>query len=119
MEVDMRASLKSFGLSLLALVLSAPLFASAQAAPPGGYWDWPGPWHMSGWGFWWIFPAMMMLFLFAVCFFLMMRMPFGHRHGPYRDTTDSALRILSERFAKGEISKDEFEEKRSILGSSS
>lgn len=115
----MRASLKSFGLSLLALVLSAPLFASAQAAPPGGYWDWPGPWHMSGWGFWWIFPAMMMLFLFAVCFFLMMRMPFGHRHGPYRDTTDSALRILSERFAKGEISKDEFEEKRSILGSSS
>jgi putative membrane protein len=115
----MRLNLKWIRPSLLALALSAPLFASAQAGPAGGYWDWPGPWHMSGWGFWWIFPAMMMVLIFAACFFLMMRMPFGHRHGPYRDTTDSALRILSERFAKGEISKDEFEEKRSILGSGS
>ncbi|HEY7239294.1 MAG TPA: SHOCT domain-containing protein [Burkholderiales bacterium] len=115
----MRANLKSVRLSLPALLLSAPPFALAQATTPGGYWDWPGPWHMSGWGFWWIFPAMMMLLIFAACFLLMVRMPFGHRHSNDRDATDSALRILSERFAKGEISKDEFEEKRSILGSGS
>ena len=115
----MRASLKSFRHGVLALVLSVPLLASAQAGPPGGYWDWPGPWHMSGWGYWWIFPALMMVLIFGACFVLIMRVPFGHRHGYFRDSTDSALQILSERFAKGEISKDEFEEKRSILGGSS
>jgi len=74
---------------------------------------------MWGWGFGWIFPVLMMVLMFAACFFLMTRMPFGQRHGHFGDTTDSALRILSERFAKGEISKEEFEEKQSILGHSS
>jgi putative membrane protein len=115
----MRKRLNWFRPSMLALVLSEPLFASAQAGPPERYWDWPGPWHMGGWGFWWVFPLLMMVVLFAACFFLMTRMPFGQRHGQLRDTTDSALRILSERFARGEISREEFEEKRSVLGVSS
>lgn len=115
----MRVSLKLFRPSVLALALLEPLLASAQAGPSERYWDWPGPWHMSGWGFWWVFPALMMLIMLAACFFLMSRMMFGHRHGHFRDSSDSALRILSERFAKGEISKEEFEEKRSILGGSS
>ena len=38
----------------------------------------------------------------------------GHRHGDKGDS--SALRILEERFAKGEISREEFEEKKVILG---
>jgi putative membrane protein len=112
----MRVNLKSFRPIGSALILLGPTLAWAQ--PPSNYGYWPGPWHMWGWGFGWVFPVLMMALLFAACFFFMTRMPFGHRHGDFRDTKASALRILSERFAQGEISKEEFEEKRSILGGS-
>ena len=76
------------------------------------YWEWPGPGHMGwGFGFGWIFPLLMMIFMVALCVFLMSRMHWGHSHHP----ASSALQVLSERFAKGEIGKDEFEEKRAIL----
>ena len=74
-----------------------------------GYWNWPGAWHM--WGDWWIFPLLMMALMVAACAFLMSRMMSGHR----ASYPDSALKLLGERFAKGEISKDEFEEKRAAL----
>jgi putative membrane protein len=115
----MRLNLNSLLPGVLAPQLLLPPVALAQAAPSWSYGDWPGPWHMWGWGFGWIFPMLMMVFLFAACFFLMSRMPFGHRHQHLGDTTASALRILNERFAKGEISKEEFEEKRSVLARSS
>jgi putative membrane protein len=76
------------------------------------YWDWPGPWHMGwGFGFGWIFPVLMIFFMIAICMFLMGHMPWGRSHNP----ASSALQLLAERFAKGEISKEEFEEKRNIL----
>jgi putative membrane protein len=114
----MRVSLNSLLRGVPALLLLLPPSAFAQAAPTWSYGDWPGPWHMWGWGFGWIFPMLMVL-LFAACFFFMTRMVFGHRHDHRSDTTASALRILNERFAKGEISKEEFEEKRSVLARSS
>jgi len=82
------------------------------------YWDWNGPWHMwGGMGYWWIFPLLMMIFMVALCIFFMSRMSWGHGHSR-GDSSASALRLLSERFAKGEISREEFEEKRTILGGS-
>jgi putative membrane protein len=87
------------------------MLMTLQASGP--YWDWPGPWHMmGGFGFWWIFPLLMMVFMVALCVFFMTRMPWGHSHGSH---ASSALEILSERFAKGEIPKEEFEEKRALL----
>ena len=46
--------------------LFQPLLAFAQQ-PAGPQWDWPGPWHMMGWGFSWIFPLFMLLMI-AICF---------------------------------------------------
>jgi putative membrane protein len=103
--------LKNYALSPL-LLSAAPALAVAQTDP----YDWRGwgPWHMwGGWGFWWVFPLLMMVF-FALCVFFMLRMPWGHGHS-HGDRAGSALQILSERFAKGEISKEEFEDKRSVL----
>ncbi|HKW36709.1 MAG TPA: SHOCT domain-containing protein [Burkholderiales bacterium] len=99
----------------LVLALASPALALAQAAQGAPYvWrDW-GPWHMwGGWGFWWVFPLLMMLFV-ALCVFFMGRMLWGHGHSA-GDNAGSALQILSERFARGEISREEFEDKRSVL----
>jgi len=108
----MRAMIKF--VSAAALAFAAP--ASFAQYP---YSDWPGPWHMwwgGGWGFWWVFPLLMMIAMIAICAFFMSRMFGGHGHSHGGDASGSALRLLSERFARGEISKEEFEEKRTILG---
>ncbi len=115
-------------LPLLALsVLIAPLQAIAQtqqqpSAPPPNY-NWPGPGHMM-WGYGWgMFPMMLLFFiLFFVVVFFFARGCMGgmHRWGPvhpWNDPTHSALQILNERFAKGEINQAEYEERRRALRS--
>ncbi len=73
-----------------------------------------------GFSWWWIFPIIMMV----VCFF-MMRGCIGSMMGRHRSsstdshggaTSDSALDVLNQRYARGEIKKDEYEEKRKVIG---
>ena len=119
---------------LTVTMLLVPLQAVAQQTPepvaPPPYYGY-GPMHMwgyaGGWPFWWMFP-MMLLFFLIVCgvIFLFMRAAFGHGgplgavhwHGPDRfsgDPARSALQLLNERFARGEIQKEEYTEKKSAL----
>ena len=100
-----------------AIAAMAPIVAFAQSSQPANGWrDWaPGPWHMMwgmGGGFWWIFPLLMIAAM-VLCAWVMMRVFGAHSSGHAEDT--SALRILNERFARGEIPKDEFEDKRAVL----
>jgi putative membrane protein len=117
------------------IVIIEPLQAIAQETtpqPPQGYYGYgPGPWHMwsdgYGWHFWWMFPFMMLFFLlvFGAIFFIA-RWSCGHglhQWGPpsrslnqqWGDPTYSALQILNERFARGEIQKDEYTEKKAAV----
>ena len=111
------------------IVIIEPLQAIAQQAapqPPQGYYG-AGPWHMwsygYGWHFWWMFPFMMLLFLVAcgAIILFVFRSGYGPRHWganqPWGDPTYSALQILNERFARGEIQKDEYTEKKTTIQS--
>jgi putative membrane protein len=125
---------------MLCFVAMHPLQAFAQQTqappvpqPPQGYY-WPAPWHMwgdgYGWHFWWMFLLMMlfMVVIFAVIFFLARGFSgHGYHHwGPpshtmnrsWGDPSYSALQILNERFARGEIQKDEYTEKKAAILSS-
>ena len=68
---------------------------------------WPGPWHMMGIGGFWMFPFFPIIILIIILYFL-----FGKNNArwPGAGGGDSPLDILKKRYAKGEISKEEYEE---------
>ena len=123
------AFLSSLFLPVLALAqqtVPAPTPAPQYYMP---YWH--GAPHMWGGGFWWGGPLMMLAFI-AVCvliFALGRRAGCGwhHHRGPWHtpggmpgpgsfgDPSYSALQILNERFARGEIQKAEYEEKKAAI----
>ncbi len=115
--------------STLALLYSAYVLAQQTEQPPP--WGWYGPTHAMGgfgWGLWWMMP-LMMLFFFLMCgvFLWVLFLRGGAHHwgppwhrmggsgGSWRDPTRSALQILNERFAKGEIDKAEYEERKATI----
>jgi putative membrane protein len=107
----------------VAAVALAPTWVWAQApsdAERYGY----GP-HMMWWGGGWagmIFGPLFMILVFAVVIALVLlftRSIGGPWHGapPYQGPpARTPLDILKERFARGEIDKQEFEERRRVLG---
>jgi putative membrane protein len=110
------------------IVVMQPLPALAQTQPPTApqppQWYGPGPWWMwgdgYGWQYWWICPLMMlfMIVVFAAIFFAVRRSwgDGSHHWGPPgRSPGHAALQILGERFARGEIQRDEYEEKKAAI----
>ncbi|WP_262696039.1 SHOCT domain-containing protein [Kordiimonas aquimaris] len=74
-----------------------------------------------GWHGWFVGPVMMILFLaIAVAvIFLIVRWLGGNTHGhsaaPSGPPRQHAIDILKDRFARGEIDKEEFEKKRQLI----
>lgn len=101
-------------------LLSAP--ALAQQAPGPGYGYGPHMWNGGwGWGGMFLGPLLMIVFLaLAVAVVvLIVRWLAGSGHGPAPPAGPARrepIDILKERFAKGEIDKEEFEERRRVLG---
>ncbi len=70
----------------------------------------PGWGHMMGWGWGW-FGGLSTLIFWAVIIVLIVLLV---RSRPVHSRTDP-LDILKERFARGEIGKEEYEERRKVL----
>ena len=99
----------------MALLQSFPALAQQQPGPGYGHHMWNGGWH--GWFFG---PIMMIVFIAvaAVVVVLLVRWLGGSGHGgtSHSVPSKSPLDILKERLARGEIDKEEFEERRRVLG---
>lgn len=76
-------------------------------------WGWGYGGYGAPWG--WLGSFMMILFWAAVAVGVVFLVRYLVRLGRPPQQEDSALEILRRRFAKGEISKEEFEEKRKDL----
>ena len=70
-----------------------------------------------GWGDWPFGPLMMLLFVAIIILvvILTVRRLGGIKHGGSTTSSAPAIDILKGRFARGEIDKEEFEEKRRVL----
>ena len=111
----MRRMLLSVPVALTGFLL--PLAAAAQPAgefPGYGYHMWNGGWLG------WIFGPLMMIVFIGVIVAVVMLLIRGlsgqvhHTAGP--SPRPDPLDILKERFARGEIDKEEFEARRRVLG---
>ena len=84
--------------------------AMAQQTQPPSPPQWYGPWwaYGTGWPFWWMCPLMMLVMLAVVAGIILARRRSG-------DGRHASLQILSERFARGEIQKEEYQEKKAAI----
>ena len=111
-----RSVLRSALGALAGLAITVPALAGTGRQ---GYWDHHGMMWGGGSG-WFLGPLMMLLFLVVavVVVVLVVRWlggPGGGVSGASGPSGKSALRILEERFARGEIDEEEFRERKRAL----
>jgi len=110
----MKELLLSTAALLAMLGASSAAWAQQQAGPYYG----PHMWHGGPWMF--VGPLMMIIFIAAAVavVVLVVRWLGGSGHGTAAHPSPgrTPLDILKERFARGEIDKEEFEERRRVLG---
>ena len=85
------------------ICLGGILASTAAAAEPSGFGQ-----HMMGWGNWFAGPLMMLVGLAILVAFIMLIVRLAKGKGEKAKSHENTLQILRERFARGEISEEEY-----------
>lgn len=110
-----------FGLAVAVLVVEltcmTPALAQSNAPSDNSYWHVHNGWnHMMGWGYG-MYGGIGMLLFWGVIIVLLVFAARSFMGGRWNQPQpgSTALDILKERYAKGEIDKPEYEERRKML----
>ena len=115
MSKNVKTALIIGGIIVVALIVLPTVFGLISGWQYGG-WGMMGPGMMGGFSWWWFIPIFMILFWGLVIWGIvaLVRGSSGSR-GSDSSTADSALEVLKRRYARGEINKEEYEEKKKDL----
>ncbi len=108
----MRRAMEWMGAALGGLVV--PGVVAAQERP----WEWGGGTMHPMWGWWGFWGVGMLLFMFLFWALVVVAIVLGIRwlvRQGRPEISDSALDVLRQRYARGEINREEFEAKRKDL----
>ncbi len=112
MNKNVKTSLIIGGIIVAILIIVPLVFALTSGAQYGG-WG-----MMGGFGWWWFMPIFMVLFWGLVIWGIvaLVRGLSGSRGSDSGSgRPDSALEVLKKRYARGEINREEYEEKKKDL----
>jgi len=112
---NLKTSLIIGGIVLLALVV-LPLLSGGYGWQGGG-WGMMGPGMMGGFGggWWMLIPMLLIPVLVTWGIVALVRGDFSNSGHGGAEHAESALELLRKRYARGDINKQEFEEKRRDL----
>ena len=115
MNKNVKTALIIGGIIVAALIVLPIVFGLISGWQYGG-WGMMGPGVMGGFGWMWLMPIFFIIFWGLVIWGIvaLVRGLSGSR-GSDSSTTDSALEVLKKRYARGEINKEEYEEKKKDL----
>ncbi len=101
---------------VVAVLIILPLTLGATSGGYGGGWGMMGPGMMGGFGWMWLMPVLWIVLLGLIIWAIVALV---HRasesRGQDSSKTSSALEVLKERYARGEIKKEEYDEKKRDL----
>jgi putative membrane protein len=115
MNKNLRTALIA-GVVVLAILIVLSLIWGGLSGWQNTRWGMMGPWMMGGFGWGWFMPLVMIIF-WGLIIWGVVALVRGLNNQKYRDSsaTDSALEVLKRRYARGEIRKKEYEEKKKDL----
>jgi putative membrane protein len=101
------------GAVILALLIAMPMIWGSTTGWSDGDWHMMGSGMMGSFGWGWFMPIFMLIFLGLIIWAIVAVIRGASQSGSSRTgsiRSDSALEVLKARYAKGEISNDEFEQ---------